>query len=156
MSIAVLEHLADPLRAMSDVHRVLVPRGAFVGTVAFLEPFHDNSFFHFTHLGLSWLLRTTGFDVEVISPIPGWDVVRAQIEMEVASGSRASRAIAKLASTPFVWALRLHGAAGRAFARTRERYAMPLLAARHAGAFFFVAHRRVSEQAASPRLSRAV
>ena len=149
MSIAVLEHLADPLRAASEVFRVLVPGGAFIGTVAFLEPFHDNSFFHFTHLGLSWALRTAGFEVSVISPIPGWDVVRAQIEMELASGSRASRTLAKVAAAPFVWALRGYGAAGRTLARARERYARPLLTARHAGAFFFVAHRPVAEPAAS-------
>jgi SAM-dependent methyltransferase len=150
MSIAVLEHLADPIRAASEVFRVLMPGGAFVGTVAFLEPFHDNSFFHFTHLGLSWALRTVGFEVEVISPIPGWDVVRAQIEMELASGSRASRTLARAAAAPFVWALLGYGAAGRKLARARERYARPLLTARHAGAFFFVARRSMAVPAVTP------
>src|SRR5262249_59710331 len=127
--IGVREAVAGPLRAASEVFRVLVPGGAFVGTVAFLEPFHDNSFFHFTHLGLSWALRTTGFEVEVISPIPGWDVVRAQIEMELASGSRASRTLAKVAAAPFVCALPPYGAAGRTLARARERHARPFLSA---------------------------
>jgi SAM-dependent methyltransferase len=141
MSIAVLEHLADPFRAVGEVLRVLRPGGCFLGTVAFLEPFHDNSFFHFSHLGLSWVLQANGFQVETISPIASWDVLRAQIEMEVASGSRAARAVGKVASLPLVWALEAYGALGRRFARARQRYARPLLAARHAGAFFFVARR---------------
>jgi SAM-dependent methyltransferase len=141
MSIAVLEHLADPSRAVGEVLRVLRPGGCFLGTVAFLEPFHDNSFFHFSHLGLSWVLQTNGFEVETISPIPSWDVLRAQIEMEVASGSRAVRAVGKVASLPLVWGLEAYGALGRRFARARQRYARPLLTARHAGAFFFVARR---------------
>jgi SAM-dependent methyltransferase len=141
MSIAVLEHLADPFRAVGEVLRVLRPGGCFLGTVAFLEPFHDNSFFHFSHLGLSWVLQANGFQVETISPIASWDVLRAQIEMEVASGSRAVRAVGKVASLPLVWALEAYGALGRRFARARHRYARPLLTARHAGAFFFVARR---------------
>jgi len=138
MSIAVLEHLADPFRAVSEVHRVLRAGGCFLGTVAFLEPFHDNSFFHCSHLGLSWVLQTNGFEVEAISPIPSWDVLRAQIEMEVASGSKAVRAVGKIASLPLVWGLEAYGALGRRFARARQRYARPLVTARHAGAFFFV------------------
>jgi len=138
MSIAVLEHLADPFRAVCEIKRVLRPGGCFLGTVAFLEPFHDNSFFHFSHLGLSWVLQTNGFEVETISPIPSWDVLRAQIEMEVASGSKAVRAVGKMASLPLVWGLEAYGALGRRFARARQRYARPLLTARHAGAFFFV------------------
>jgi SAM-dependent methyltransferase len=141
MSIAVLEHLADPSRAVSEVLRVLVPGGCFIGTVAFLEPFHDNSFFHFSHLGLSWVLQTNGFEVETISPIPSWDVLRAQIEMEVASGSRVVSAAGRVASLPLVWGLEAYGALGRRFARARQRYARPLLTARHAGAFFFVARK---------------
>lgn len=149
MSIAVLEHLADPVRAASEVARILKPGASFIGTVAFLEPFHDNSFFHFSHLGLSWVLHTAGFDVEEVSPIPSWDVLRAQIEMEVAAMGRAGHAVARALSVPFVWALEGYGAIGRRVARSRQRYARPFLHARHAGAFFFVARKTATEQRAA-------
>lgn len=141
MSIAVFEHLADPMRAADEVARVLKPGGAFIGTVAFLEPFHDNSFFHCSHLGIAWLLQTAGLRIEAISPIPSWDVLRAQIEMEVGIVRPPARLAARALSAPFAWALEGYGALGRRMARARDRYARPLLHARHAGAFFFVAHK---------------
>jgi SAM-dependent methyltransferase len=141
LSIAVLEHLADPSRAVSEVFRVLKPGGRFVGTVAFLEPFHDESFFHFTHRGLTYVLQNAGFEIEVVSPIARWNVWRAQIEMGMGSGSRFSRALAWLASAPFTLGLELYGALGRRFARHAERYDRSVMHARHAGAFFFVAQR---------------
>jgi SAM-dependent methyltransferase len=141
MSIAVLEHLADPVRATAEVARVLKPGSPFVGTVAFLEPFHDASFFHHSHLGVALALQTSGFTVGVVSPIPSWDALRAQIEMEVGSGGRPTRLLAGALSAPFVWALEAYGALGRRLARGRGRYERPLLRARHAGAFFFAARK---------------
>ncbi len=142
MSIAVLEHLADPVRAASEVARVLKPGGAFIGTVAFLEPFHDNSFFHCSHVGASWVLTMAGLEVECISPIPSWNVLRAQIDMEIgAAMGRSGQTMARALSAPFTWALEGYGALGRRMSRAQERYARPFLHARHAGSFFFVAHR---------------
>ena len=109
LSIAVLEHLAQPFKALDEVYRVLKPSRLFIGTVAFLEPFHDNSFFHFSHLGLWAALQLTGFAVETILSIPGWHVARAQVEMGF--GSRLPRWLTILLSQPFAWALvRLDGA----------------------------------------------
>jgi len=154
MSIAVLEHLADPVRAASEVARVLKPGGAFIGTVAFLEPFHDNSFFHCSHLGVSWILNMGGFEVEAITPIPSWDVVRAQIEMEVGAMGRPAQTMARVLSAPFVWALEGYGAIGRRVARSRQRYERSLLRARHAGAFFFVSRRAGRHDAEPARRDR--
>ena len=60
-SLQVLEHLYDPFRAVAEVARVLAPGGVFVGSVAFLEQFHDHSYFHMTHLGLREVLERAGF-----------------------------------------------------------------------------------------------
>ena len=65
-SWAVLEHLRMPHLAVEEIHRVLVPGGVFVGSVAFLEPFHMDSHFHHTHLGLADVLASAGFvDIEI-------------------------------------------------------------------------------------------
>src|SRR5690349_5197248 len=46
VSIAVFEHLYNPFQASQEIYRVLKPGGTFLGTTAFLEPFHANSYFH--------------------------------------------------------------------------------------------------------------
>ena len=140
LSIAVLEHLAQPFRALDEVHRVLKPSRLFIGTVAFLEPFHDNSFFHFSHLGLWAALQSAGFAVETILPIPGWHVARAQVEMGF--GSRLPRWLTILLSQPFAWALASYTWLGRLCARDKSRHNPDMAWARHAGSFFFVARKR--------------
>lgn len=136
-SVALLEHLAHPLKALAEIHRVLAPAGYFIGTVAFLEPFHDNSFFHFTHLGLWHALTMTGFSVERIMPVRGWHVLRAQVEMGF--GARLPRVCSAPMTEPFAWAAECYAALARTFGRNHERNHRELVRARHAGAFFFVA-----------------
>jgi SAM-dependent methyltransferase len=140
LSIAVLEHLAFPDVAMAEVYRVLKPGGIFIGTVAFLETFHMNSYFHMTHLGTLRVLDQSGFEVDVIAPNTQWSGLRAQAEMALFPGlpgavKRAMIAPADLSSTA-LWALK------RAKHRIRhDDGATRARALETTGGFRFVAHR---------------
>ena len=57
---AVLEHVQNPLRAFSEVARVLVPGGFFIGYVAFMECFHEISYCHISFKALEHFSETHG------------------------------------------------------------------------------------------------
>lgn len=65
ISMQVLEHLHSPWIAVQEISRILKPGGWFVGSVAFLKPYH-NSYFHMTHKGAQQLLSISGLVIDKI------------------------------------------------------------------------------------------
>jgi SAM-dependent methyltransferase len=81
LSMAVLEHLRYPFVAAGEVARVLRPGGIYLGSVSFLEPFHGDSYYHHTRLGVYNTLSSAGFEVLHVSPQAQWSGLKAQAAM---------------------------------------------------------------------------
>jgi SAM-dependent methyltransferase len=81
LAIATLEHLRNPFIGIREAVRVMKPGARLLGTVAFLEPFHDLSYFHHSHHAINYLLQDAGFNIIAIGPEGDWPVLRALSEM---------------------------------------------------------------------------
>lgn len=98
LAFAFLEHIQYPPVAMRETFRVLQPGGTLLGSVSFLEPFHMNSFYHHTHLGVLNTLRHAGFSNVSVIPSPDWTGPVAQAYMGLFPGISVS--IAKKLMAP--------------------------------------------------------
>lgn len=136
LSIAVLEHIRYPFLMAKEAFRVLKPGGKFIGTVAFLEPYHLQSYYHHSHLGSLNTLNYGGFTVEHISPSVYWSVLRAQAVMGLFP--RMPRKLAFLLVSPLVWLHRVWWRA-RVFKSRGTRVQMNELFRNTTGAFTFIA-----------------
>lgn len=81
LAVAVMEHVRFPFVMIAEAYRVLQKKGYFIGVVSFLEPFHSDSFYHFTHYGLHNSLRNGGFKINGIYTPKNYSVLTAQARM---------------------------------------------------------------------------
>lgn len=84
ISTAVFEHLYNPFLAMSEISRLLVPGGCFIGSASFWEAWHGSSCFHLTPDGWNSLTQSAGMDIEDLWP--GWGVMPAALSHVLVPG----------------------------------------------------------------------
>ena len=81
LAVALLEHVRHPAVMMREACRVLKPGGVIMGTVAFMEPYHGQSFYHHTALGTLNTLHAGGLTATHISPVAEWPVLYALADL---------------------------------------------------------------------------
>ena len=138
VSFAVLEHLRYPFVAMREAFRILKPGCLFIGTVAFLEPFHMDSYAHLTHLGTYNVLKHAGFEVQAVAPNQQWSALHALGNMILYP--RLPKLACDAVVAPTYWLHRLWWKLGYAVdpkPRTSEQYRLPATT----GGFRFVARK---------------
>lgn len=86
LSVSVLEHIRYPFVMATELFRVLRMSGRVVGTVAFLEPYHGQSLYHHTHLGVYNTLAFAGFRIETIAPSKSWSILSAPATLALFPG----------------------------------------------------------------------
>jgi SAM-dependent methyltransferase len=91
-SAAVTEHLASPYLVAQEVARSLKPGGFYLGNCSFLEPWHDDSFFHMSPLGVFELLTQANFEVAHIWPGQDYSGFQAIMGM----GNKVTRSLSFL------------------------------------------------------------
>ena len=143
---ALLEHLACPPLAAKEALRVLRPGGYFLGSVSFLEPWHDDSLFHMTPAGVAELLTLAGFSIEYIWPGRGWHAFYAIPSMAFRGPFRALRYLGRLLG----WAYQVQGALRDVYRRVRGNPPEDriLRDARIAGAIHWIAKRPLDPDSA--------
>jgi len=134
ISFCVFESIRNPFIAITEALRVLKPGGLFIGSVAFLEPYHDNSYFHFTHYGIYNVLDFAGFKDIKIFYGQNWTGLDAISQMGLFP--RAPRSLSKAAIFPVKILSRLYW---KAAAMIKSSRVLSHQFIKNAGAFDFIA-----------------
>jgi SAM-dependent methyltransferase len=73
LCLEVLEHVQDPFKAISEIHRILKKGGKLVCSVPHLSRLHEepNDYYRYTKYGLRYLFENSGFHVISIEPSGG-------------------------------------------------------------------------------------
>ena len=73
LCLEVLEHVKNPVKAISEIHRVLKKGGKLVCSVPHLSRLHEepNDYYRYTKYGLMYLFQSSGFNVIYIEPRGG-------------------------------------------------------------------------------------
>ncbi len=77
----VLEHCPEPEEVITEIHRVLKPKGLLFFTVPFLWPLHEVPYdqYRYTPFSLNRLLAANGFIDIDLKPMGGWDASLGQM-----------------------------------------------------------------------------
>ncbi len=80
LCIAVLEHLPEPARAISEAYRVLKKEGCAIYLVPLFWHLHEepHDFYRFTKHGLRYLFEKSGFELVELRALSGFVVTFAQ------------------------------------------------------------------------------
>ncbi len=73
LCLEVLEHVADPFKAASEIHRILKKGAKLVCSVPHLSRLHEepHDYYRYTKYGLRYLFEESGFHVISIEPTGG-------------------------------------------------------------------------------------
>jgi SAM-dependent methyltransferase len=106
---AVLEHVADPTRVVSEIHRVLAPAGIVYAETPFMQQVHEGAYdyMRFTHLGHRRLFRDFAEIDSGIACGPGMALAWSwQYFLTSFARGRRSRTLAKGLARLTAWPLK--------------------------------------------------
>jgi SAM-dependent methyltransferase len=134
LTIASMEYFQYPLVAACEAHRVLAPGGRFVGSVSFLVPYIERTYYHHTHRGVVTTLEAAGFDIEQLMVPTDWSALEAIAQIGLFPGMPAW--LARAPVKPVDWLSTLWWKLG---GKVRPRRSDADALVRCASFFFFVA-----------------